>query len=63
MRTLISSGSSFEHEIGYSRAVVADGWIFVSGTTGFDYTTARPNNALSTLARHLRKPAPSSPTS
>jgi enamine deaminase RidA (YjgF/YER057c/UK114 family) len=39
MRTLISSGSSFEHEICYSRAVVADGWIFVSGTTGFDYTT------------------------
>lgn len=38
-RQLISSGSTFEHEIGYSRAVVAGGWVFVSGTTGFDYTT------------------------
>ena len=36
-RTLISSGSSFEREIGYSRAVVDDEWVFVSGTTGFDY--------------------------
>ncbi len=38
-RHLISSGSSFEREIGYSRAVVDGDWIFVSGTTGFDYTT------------------------
>ncbi|MGE0802328.1 MAG: RidA family protein [Lautropia sp.] len=38
-RTLISSGSSFEQEIGYSRAVVQGDWIFVSGTTGFDYST------------------------
>lgn len=38
-RTLISSGSPFEHEIGYSRAVVQGDWIFVSGTTGFDYAT------------------------
>ena len=38
-RQLISSGSSFEAEIGYSRAVVVDDWIFVSGTTGFDYAT------------------------
>ena len=36
-RTLISSGSSFEREIGYSRAVVDGDWVFVSGTTGFDY--------------------------
>lgn len=36
-RKLISSGSTFEKEIGYSRAVVADNWILVSGTTGFDY--------------------------
>ncbi|MGB5558140.1 MAG: Rid family hydrolase, partial [Paracoccaceae bacterium] len=35
----ISSGSPFENEIGYSRAVVADGWVFVSGTTGYDYDT------------------------
>jgi enamine deaminase RidA (YjgF/YER057c/UK114 family) len=38
-RRLISSGSPFEAEIGYSRAVVADGWVFVAGTTGFDYAT------------------------
>ncbi len=37
MRKLISSGSSFEAEIGYSRAVVQDNWVFISGTTGFDY--------------------------
>ena len=36
-RRLISSGSPFEGEIGYSRAVVQDGWVFVAGTTGFDY--------------------------
>ncbi|MGP1355562.1 RidA family protein [Roseicyclus sp.] len=39
MRRLVSSGSSFEADIGYSRAVVCDGWVFVSGTTGFDYAT------------------------
>jgi enamine deaminase RidA (YjgF/YER057c/UK114 family) len=37
-RTLISSGSPFEAQIGYSRAVVAGNWVFVSGTTGFDYS-------------------------
>ena len=36
-KKLISSGSSFENEIGYSRAVIDGNWIFVSGTTGFDY--------------------------
>jgi len=36
---LISSGSTFEQEIGYSRAVVAGDWVFVSGTTGFDYSS------------------------
>jgi enamine deaminase RidA (YjgF/YER057c/UK114 family) len=39
MRHLVSSGSGFENEIGYSRAVVDGDWIFVSGTTGFDYAT------------------------
>ena len=39
VRRLISSGSRFEAEIGYSRAVVDGDWIFVSGTTGFDYAT------------------------
>lgn len=36
-RKLISSGSEFEQKIGYSRAVVDGRWVFVSGTTGFDY--------------------------
>ena len=36
-RRLISSGSSFESTIGYSRAVVQGDWIFMSGTTGFNY--------------------------
>ena len=36
-RRLISSGSPFEATMGYSRAVVIDGWVMVSGTTGFDY--------------------------
>jgi enamine deaminase RidA (YjgF/YER057c/UK114 family) len=38
-RRLISSGSTFEQEMGYSRAVVEGEWVFVSGTTGFDYST------------------------
>ena len=38
-RQLISSGSQFEQKIGYSRAVVDGRWVFVSGTTGFDYAT------------------------
>jgi enamine deaminase RidA (YjgF/YER057c/UK114 family) len=38
-RRLISSGSPFEAEIGYSRAVVQGDWVFVAGTTGFDYQT------------------------
>lgn len=37
MRKLISSGSTFEMEMAYSRAVVDGEWLFVSGTTGFDY--------------------------
>jgi enamine deaminase RidA (YjgF/YER057c/UK114 family) len=36
-RKLISSGSSFETQIGYSRAVIDGDWIFVSGTTGYNY--------------------------
>ncbi len=38
-RRLISSGSQFEKDVGYSRVVVDGGWAFVSGTTGFDYAT------------------------
>jgi enamine deaminase RidA (YjgF/YER057c/UK114 family) len=39
MRKRFSSGSSFERDIGYSRAVVDGEYVFVSGTTGFDYAT------------------------
>ena len=39
MRRLISSDSKFEAEIGFSRALVDGDWIFVSGTTGYDYKT------------------------
>jgi enamine deaminase RidA (YjgF/YER057c/UK114 family) len=39
VRHLISSGSPLERDIGYSRALVDDEWVFVSGTTGFDYQT------------------------
>lgn len=38
-RRRIGSGSTFEHDIGYSRAVAVGDWVFVSGTTGFDYAT------------------------
>ncbi len=37
MRRRITSGSTFEASIGYSRAVVDGDWVFISGTTGFDY--------------------------
>lgn len=39
MKKLISSGSILEENIGYSRAVVQGDWVFVSGTTGYDYKT------------------------
>ena len=45
-RRLISSGSTFEAQIGYSRAVVAGDWVFVSGTTGFDYATMSISDSL-----------------
>lgn len=53
----ISTGSTFEREIGYSRAVLADGWVLLSGTTGYDYATMtlpdavedQCRNALSTI--------------
>jgi enamine deaminase RidA (YjgF/YER057c/UK114 family) len=39
VRRHIGSGSRFERDIGYARAVVDGDWVFVSGTTGFDYAT------------------------
>ncbi len=61
MRQLISTGSPFEAQIGYSRAVVTDGWVFVAGTTGYDYATMtmppdvtdQCRNALTTIAKAL----------
>jgi enamine deaminase RidA (YjgF/YER057c/UK114 family) len=50
-RTLISSGSPFEEQIAYSRAVVQGDWIFVSGTTGFDYSTMSISPFVETQAR------------
>lgn len=59
----ISSGSPFEAEIGYSRAVVVDGWVFVAGTTGYDYARmALPEsieeqcaNTLATIEKALKE--------
>ncbi|MEX5729713.1 enamine deaminase RidA (YjgF/YER057c/UK114 family) [Rhodovulum iodosum] len=63
MRRLISTGSPFEEKIGYSRAVVCDGWVFVAGTTGYDYSTMKMPadaavqcaNALSTIEGALKE--------
>jgi enamine deaminase RidA (YjgF/YER057c/UK114 family) len=54
-RQLISSGSSFEAQIGYSRAVVAGDWVFVSGTTGFDYSTMSISDSLTDQAEQCLK--------
>lgn len=43
-KQLISTGSTFEEEIGYSRAVVQDNWVFVSGTTGYNYKNMTIDN-------------------
>ena len=62
-RKRISSGSSFEAQIGYSRALVDGEWIFVSGTTGFDYASmtiaediaAQAEQCLKNIAAALRQ--------
>ncbi|MEO6570419.1 MAG: RidA family protein [Ilumatobacteraceae bacterium] len=61
-RRRISQGSSFETSIGYSRAVVDGRWVFVSGTTGFDYDdmtisddiVEQADQALANIDRALR---------
>ena len=55
VRKLISSGSKFEAEIGYSRAVVEGDMIFVSGTTGFDYSTMSIQSGVEAQARQALK--------
>lgn len=60
-RRLISTGSPFEAEFGYSRAVVDGDYVFVSGTTGYDYATMlmpddvaeQAQNCFATIARVL----------
>jgi enamine deaminase RidA (YjgF/YER057c/UK114 family) len=54
-RKLISSGSTFEADIGYSRAVVVGDWVFVSGTTGFDYSAMSIEDDLLTQTEQCLK--------
>jgi enamine deaminase RidA (YjgF/YER057c/UK114 family) len=51
-RRLITTGSPFEKQAGYSRAVVDGDWIFVSGTTGYDYSTMTMPEDVETQARN-----------
>jgi len=53
-RQLISSGSEYEAKFGYSRAVVDGDWVFVSGTTGFDYASGEISDGPSDIAHDLR---------
>jgi enamine deaminase RidA (YjgF/YER057c/UK114 family) len=54
-RTLITSGSPFETQIGYSRAVAQGDWCFVSGTTGYDpETRAMPDSIAEQAANALK---------
>ncbi len=54
-RKLVSSGSDFEKVMGYSRAVVQGDWCFVSGTTGYDYTTMTMPESVADQARNCFK--------
>jgi len=51
-RKLISTGSPFEATMGYSRAVVQGDWCFVSGVTGYDYTTMQMPEGVDMQARN-----------
>jgi enamine deaminase RidA (YjgF/YER057c/UK114 family) len=48
----ISTGSPFEAKMGYSRAVVKGGWCFVSGVTGYDYSTMSMPEGIADQARN-----------
>jgi enamine deaminase RidA (YjgF/YER057c/UK114 family) len=54
-RRLISSGSTFEGQMAYSRALVAGDWVFVSGTTGFDYATMTISDDIAEQAEQCLK--------
>jgi enamine deaminase RidA (YjgF/YER057c/UK114 family) len=62
-RRLLSTGSPFEQQGGYSRAVVDGDFCFVAGTTGYDYATmkmpddvaAQARNAFRTIDEVLRE--------
>ena len=54
-RRLISSGSPFERDFGYSRAVVDGDYVFVSGTTGYDYATMTIPEDVADQARNIAK--------
>lgn len=47
-RRLISTGSHFEQQIAFSRAVVDDSWIHVAGTTGLDPDTLEISDDVTT---------------
>ncbi|MCB1420740.1 MAG: RidA family protein [Notoacmeibacter sp.] len=53
MRKLISTGSPFEKQAGYSRAVVEGDMCFVSGTTGYDYATMTMPESAEEQARNI----------
>ena len=54
-RQLISSGSTFEEQIGYSRAVAQGPFVFVSGTTGFNYDTMTIEDGVAAQAEQCLK--------
>lgn len=51
----ISTGSPFEATMGYSRAIVKGGWCFVSGVTGYDYTSMTMPEAAAEQAHNCFK--------
>jgi enamine deaminase RidA (YjgF/YER057c/UK114 family) len=54
-RRLISTGSFYEREGSYSRAVIDGDWALVSGTTGFDYSSMTISGDVATQARQALK--------